>query len=101
MSATPALDQGAKGPFPDLLSIAKDGRSKINVSTMCSGTGAPIFALKMLATALFALLPILLACPTAEKLELFNKVRPPEAVIGADSYKTVGGAPDTRLATEL
>ncbi|KAK6207353.1 hypothetical protein LQW54_007180 [Pestalotiopsis sp. IQ-011] len=96
-----ALDQEAKGPFPDLLSIAKDGRSKINVSTICSGTGAPIFALKTLATELFAILPILLAFPPAEKLEMFNKVRPPETVIGADGYKTVGGAPDTRLTTAL
>lgn len=42
-------------PFPDLLSIAEDGGFKINVSTMCSGTDAPIFALKMLANEFFAL----------------------------------------------
>ncbi|KAI4598757.1 hypothetical protein KJ359_002649 [Pestalotiopsis sp. 9143b] len=49
-----ALDQDVETPFPDLLGIAKFGGFKINVSTMCSGTDAPIFALKMLANEFFA-----------------------------------------------
>jgi hypothetical protein len=41
--------------FPDLLAIAKNGGFTINVGTMCSGTDAPVFALKLLQSEFFSL----------------------------------------------
>lgn len=41
--------------FPDLKQLAKNGGFTINVGTMCSGTEAPIFALKLLQAEFHAL----------------------------------------------
>ncbi|KAK9413088.1 hypothetical protein SUNI508_12073 [Seiridium unicorne] len=41
--------------FPDLLELAKNGGFVINVGTMCSGTEAPVFALKLLQDEFYSL----------------------------------------------
>lgn len=44
-----------EGSFPDLWRIAASGGFTFNVGTMCSGTEAPIFALKLVQTEVFAI----------------------------------------------
>ncbi|ETS81597.1 hypothetical protein PFICI_06599 [Pestalotiopsis fici W106-1] len=49
------LPEPGQGPLPSLRDIALAGGFRLNVGTMCSGTDAPIFALKMLQNEFYAM----------------------------------------------